>query len=470
MYDRHTTRSRGFGFVTMDVRAVAAAVDDQARDKFCHQLDGKHFEVRPATPVGASPPPAPPGVGIVNRPAGDLDALLTGAPARAPSFTPSAPRPGGYQMPPPNGAMYAPPPPNFGLKDVCRDFQNGRCTRGDSCKYVHAAPGAPPPAATWMPPAADVNGICRDFQNGRCTRGDAASTSTAPICARRRRNRCSRARRRRLLAPLDCGTAPGRLAAVRLRRGAQRFGLATTGRRAAPGRRLRRRLAAESDVRAATIKRRRPERRRKRRAPGVRAIEGNLKRQRVALRRRRHQPRAVHGVAGAASWRRIAAAGVDGAASSLFNESPLAVKLAAMDAGPVTGSNPERAPRRAVLTEDKVRETGGCLTEFYVILSSGPPSRDAGNPHRPGNTGVRRVAAPYRASISSGISCTSVHGVVRLVRVFPTRFGTTSRVWHVDEEVPRQDLCANQPVCRVTSMLCRRRAVVFHNLISHRKE
>ena len=35
-----------------------------------------------------------------------------------------------------------------------------------------------------------------------------------------------------------------------------------------PGRRLRRRLAAESDVRAATIKRRRPERRRKRRAPG----------------------------------------------------------------------------------------------------------------------------------------------------------------------------------------------------------
>ena len=59
MYDRHTTRSRGFGFVTMDVRAVAAAVDDQAEDKFCHQLDGKHFEVRPATPVGASPPPAP---------------------------------------------------------------------------------------------------------------------------------------------------------------------------------------------------------------------------------------------------------------------------------------------------------------------------------------------------------------------------------------------------------------------------
>ena len=58
--------------------AVAAAVDDQARDKFCHQLDGKHFEVRPATPVGASPPPAPPGsdsVSMISFP-GRVDSVI----------------------------------------------------------------------------------------------------------------------------------------------------------------------------------------------------------------------------------------------------------------------------------------------------------------------------------------------------------------------------------------------------------
>ena len=374
MYDRHTTRSRGFGFVTMDVRAVAAAVDDQARDKFCHQLDGKHFEVRPATPVGASPPPAPPGVGIVNRPAGDLDALLTGAPARAPSFTPSAPRPGGYQMPPPNGAMYAPPPPNFGLKDVCRDFQNGRCTRGDSCKYVHAAPGAPPPAATWMPPAADVNGICRDFQNGRCTRGDSCKyvhaapgapppsswmPPAAPVAPPPTNG----------WRPPDVGPPLGGSP-----RSSATNGFAASG---ASGWRPpdvgpplgggfgggspRNQTYAPppsngggpSDAVSAALQ-------------AMRAIEGNLKRQRVAPA----APAApampympvipsydVSPAQRCSDW--IAAAGVDGAASSLFNESPLAVKLAAMDAGPVTGSNPSACLVARVIRLKKAHRDGG---------------------------------------------------------------------------------------------------------------
>ena len=342
MYDRHTTRSRGFGFVTMDVRAVAAAVDDQARDKFCHQLDGKHFEVRPATPVGASPPPAPPGVGIVNRPAGDLDALLTGAPARAPAFQPSAPRPGGYQMPPPNGAMYAPPPngmyappppQNFGLKDVCRDFQNGRCTRGDSCKYVHAAPGAPPPAANWMPPAAvplPTNGW-RPPDVGpplggspRSSNGFAAASSGGASGWR----------------PPDVGPPLG---------GGFGGGSPRNQTYAPPPSNG----GGPSDAVSAALQ-------------AMRAIEGNLKRQRVApaapaAPAMPYMPAIpsydVSPAQRCSDW--IAAAGVDGAASSLFNESPLAVKLAAMDAGPVTGSNPSACLVARVIRLKKAHRDGG---------------------------------------------------------------------------------------------------------------
>ena len=119
MYDRHTTRSRGFGFVTMDVRAVAAAVDDQARDKFCHQLDGKHFEVRPATPVGASPPPAPPGVGIVNRCVGIK--ILRRVDLRAIDATPARWR-GGAVSSPLDGVST----PRHRAPDVLIDFHTGR--------------------------------------------------------------------------------------------------------------------------------------------------------------------------------------------------------------------------------------------------------------------------------------------------------------------------------------------------------
>ena len=49
----------------------------------------------------------------------------------------------------------------------------------------------------------------------------------------------------------------------------------------------------------------------------------------------------------------------DGAASSLFNESPLVVKLAAMDAGPVTGSNPSACLVARVIRLKKAHREGG---------------------------------------------------------------------------------------------------------------
>ena len=98
----------------------------------------------------------------------------------------------------------------------------------------------------------------------------------------------------------------------------------------------------------------------------MRAIEGNLKRQRVApaapaAPTMPYMPAAPSFAASPAQrcsdW--IAAAGVDGAASSPFNESPLAVKLAAMDAGPVTGSNPSACLVARVIRLKKAHRDGG---------------------------------------------------------------------------------------------------------------
>ena len=94
----------------------------------------------------------------------------------------------------------------------------------------------------------------------------------------------------------------------------------------------------------------------------MRAIEGNLKRQRVApaapaMPTMTSYVPAVSPAQRCSDW--IAAAGVDGAASSLFNESPLAVKLAAMDAGPVTGSNPSACLVARVIRLKKAHRDGG---------------------------------------------------------------------------------------------------------------
>jgi len=378
MYDKDTTRSRGFGFVTMDVRAVAAAVDDQARDRFCHQLDGKNFEVRPATPVGASPPPAPPGVGIVNRPVNDLDALLMGAaparapfhqtgaaPARAPAFRPSAPRSGGYtmppngapafhpnaprpggynlppngpggynmsppngagyNMPPPNAAMYAPPPANFSLKDICRDFTNGRCTRGDGCKYVHAGnAGAPPPGAHqsgWMPPGPPQNGW-RQPDGPPPNNWQQPDVGWWPPDAGPPMN--GGWRPPDVGPPLGGGFGGGSHAG--------RGGSFDPPPQSGP-----------SDAASAAL-------------TTMRAIETGMKRQRV-------QPAAPTMPYVASPEQRcndwIASTGVDSAASSLFNESPLAVKLAAMDTGPVTGKNPSACLVARVIRLKRAHREGG---------------------------------------------------------------------------------------------------------------
>lgn len=364
MYDKHTTRSRGFGFVTMDVRAVAAAVDDQARDRFCHQLDGKNFEVRPATPVGASPPPAPPGVGIVNRPANDLDALLMGAaPARAPAFRPSAPRSGGYtmppnsapafhpnapcpggynlpphngagyHMPPPNAAMYAPPPANFALKDVCRDFTNGRCTRGDGCKYVHAGnASAPPPGARpsgWMPPGPPQNGWLPDMgppMNGGWRPPDVGPPMGASNSFAGAPGGPSGWRPPDVGPPLGGGFGGGSHAG---RGGSGAFDPPPS--------------SGPSDAASAAL-------------ATMRAIETGMKRQRV-------QPAAPTMPYVALPEQRcnewIASTGVDSAASNLFNESPLAVKLAAMDTGPVTGKNPSACLVARVIRLKRAHREGG---------------------------------------------------------------------------------------------------------------
>ena len=50
---------------------------------------------------------------------------------------------------------------------------------------------------------------------------------------------------------------------------------------------------------------------------------------------------------------------------------------------------------------------------------------------------TRRRAVP-RVDFLQEFRVQRVHGGVRLVRVEPLLFGTTSRVRHVDQEVPRQ--------------------------------
>ena len=95
----------------------------------------------------------------------------------------------------------------------------------------------------------------------------------------------------------------------------------------------------------------------------MRAIEGNLKRQRVAPRHQRcricqRYLRYDVPAQQRADW--IAAAGVDGAASSLFNESPLAVKLARWTRGPSTG-NAYACLVARVIRRKKLTGTGGRL-------------------------------------------------------------------------------------------------------------
>ncbi|KAH8070699.1 RNA binding-protein [Aureococcus anophagefferens] len=115
MYDNSTGRSRGFGFVTMDVGVVVDIIEAQRRDPrrgaACHALDGKTIEIKAATPLGASAPPVrSPRGGEPLRPpppqSSELDDLLL---RRAPPPAYGGDYGGGY-----GGGFGAPPPPPHG--------------------------------------------------------------------------------------------------------------------------------------------------------------------------------------------------------------------------------------------------------------------------------------------------------------------------------------------------------------------
>eukprot|EP01062_Namystynia_karyoxenos_P058488 TRINITY_DN50010_c0_g1_i1.p1 TRINITY_DN50010_c0_g1~~TRINITY_DN50010_c0_g1_i1.p1 ORF type:complete len:1034 (+),score=467.34 TRINITY_DN50010_c0_g1_i1:132-3104(+) len=60
--------------------------------------------------------------------------------------------------------------------EICRQFMQGRCTRGTECRYSHgmenlgiAGRGSAPPSSAGERAG---NGVCRDFLRGDCTRGD----------------------------------------------------------------------------------------------------------------------------------------------------------------------------------------------------------------------------------------------------------------------------------------------------------
>ena len=56
---------------------------------------------------------------------------------------------------------------------VCRDFQRGKCARGDSCKYSHSKAtrnSSPKFKGRSMSPISKESGICFYYARGRCTR------------------------------------------------------------------------------------------------------------------------------------------------------------------------------------------------------------------------------------------------------------------------------------------------------------
>ena len=66
---------------------------------------------------------------------------------------------------------------------MCRDFQFGRCNRGDSCRFSHGDAGRGGGGGGRSERPAAAAGACFDFIKGRCFRRDCkfVHDDTAPI-------------------------------------------------------------------------------------------------------------------------------------------------------------------------------------------------------------------------------------------------------------------------------------------------
>ena len=57
-------------------------------------------------------------------------------------------------------------------KAICYDFQKGKCTRGDKCKYLHKARSQSPKTDKPNKGGKKINAVCTFWKKGKCTRGD----------------------------------------------------------------------------------------------------------------------------------------------------------------------------------------------------------------------------------------------------------------------------------------------------------
>ena len=81
--------------------------------------------------------------------------------SRSPSRSPS--RSSGRSSGGSKGSRSRSPSP----KQVCRDFQRGRCTRGDACRFLHKAKSRPPKGSPKK-----INATCTFWKKGKCNQGD----------------------------------------------------------------------------------------------------------------------------------------------------------------------------------------------------------------------------------------------------------------------------------------------------------
>ena len=84
-----------------------------------------------------------------------------------PNFTASARQ---RQLDGPNDALLTTSRQQAPSPSHCRDFQRGRCSRGDKCRFAHASRSSRPLQDTT--PTARKTQLCFNFQRNACSRGD----------------------------------------------------------------------------------------------------------------------------------------------------------------------------------------------------------------------------------------------------------------------------------------------------------